>query len=163
MHQVPSASRRDFQRIIEEGYECCRKHHSDSWILEPVEEVVGVFNGIIFAKADDEIPGAAFSFTLYIDPQNLADQPRVQFDKNLEHPYILPSPTGSGGLFCFPTAGISCREKMNVILDNLSKSFFFKKVSGAVNPAAETKLRKNPKAFWAKLFSDGALGSNSPQ
>jgi ubiquitin-protein ligase len=150
-----------FRDVIERAYESCRRNRNQAWILEPVEDMVGSFRGILFGRSDSPVAGCAFAFTLEIDAKMLAEPPRVCFEEKLAHPFILD------GHFCFPLVGassLSCRgNSIDTIMDNLVKFFFLKfdrtweQGQSFLNADAWNSFRNTPDEFWGRIRARGRL------
>lgn len=154
---------REFKSIIENAYDCCRKNRNKPWILEPIENWMGAFNGILFAKKNTPILGCAFKFTLVIDELMLSEPPRVIFEKPLFHPLISHNRE-----FCFPTGkgnmALSCRSTpLSQIMDQFVDLFFgkigFRSHPEVVNLDARKLYHSadGVKKFWAKMRELGSL------
>lgn len=127
MARVDKAVTSEFRQVVERAYEACRKNRNQWWVLEPFEDFIGIFRGLLFARCEPQvpIPGCVFAFRVFIEDTRLAEPPRVVFDKPLMHPLIFPS-----GEFCFPVSGrsMSCRSTpLNEIMDHLVDCFFIRK------------------------------------
>ena len=155
----------EFKAVIEKAYDCCRKNRNKAWILEPIENWMGGFNGILFAKKNTPILGCVFKFTLVIDESMLADPPRVTIEKPLFHPLISQNRE-----FCFPTGkgnmSLSCRSTpLNQIMDHFVDLFFgkigFRSHTDVVNVDARKlycSANDGIKKFWARMREHGSLG-----
>ena len=130
MHKRPPQHvSHEYHKIIERAYDCCRKNINPNWVIEPDDVHEGLFRGLLFGTKNSPIPGSAFKFTLFLDAYKLAEQPEISFECNLSfHPYFFKSTIGTDNTnFCFPNP-CTCRDDLNVILDNLWKYFFLDKI-----------------------------------
>ena len=153
--------RPEFKSVLEKAYDCCRKNRDKPWILEPIDDFVGSFNGILFARKDTPIPGCAFKFTLIIEESMLAEPPRVIFEKPLQHPLIL------GRVFCFPVGSgsmsLACRTtSLTDIMDQLVVYFFDPrkfKATEVINQDVRNSLKGeiSLRKFWDSMRVHGCL------
>ena len=154
----------EFRRVVERAYEACRNNCNQSWVLEPFEDCVGIFRGVLFGRAKAcpaaQFHGTVYAFRVIIDQRSLADPPRIQFEKPIEHPLVFPA-TGD---FCFPAVGnevFSCRLKpLNEIMDQFAKWFFDpprEALAHPVNDAAAKSWRQSNQDFWKKIREAGTL------
>lgn len=160
----------EFRQVVERAYEACRNNCNQSWVLEPFEDCVGIFRGLLFgrtkAAAAAQFHGTVYAFRVIIDQRSLADPPRIQFEKPVEHPLVFRGTAD----FCFPAVGnevFSCRLKpLNEIMDQFAEWFFNpprEGLSRAVNLDAAEKWRKDDEEFWKKIREAGTLTAvNSP-
>lgn len=169
---------REYRRIIEKAYDYCRENVNTRWILEPDGDLMGVFKGILFGTLDSQMPGTAFAFTLEIDHGNLAQPPKVHFEKNLRHPYTFNYAQNPGCYFCLPQE-ITCRSDMDTILTSLYLNFFLatkngvrinmktkKRIIDAQNKELADKLNSGKmdySQFWNDLRAEGILGYSSQE
>jgi hypothetical protein len=165
----------DFLAVVERAYESCRKNGDKPWVLEPCEDMIGFFQGVLFAdRTDRDIPGdlrgCAYSFRLEIPEDALSGPPRVTFDTQLSHPLIY---SGSGH-FCFPDnpkMPLSCRYSgLEAIMDALVGYFFLRKRSHYTTDVEAVAVNREVAAgqrratapvlgqFWADLKEKGILG-----
>ena len=85
------------------------------------------FRGILFGKHDSFFPGCAYSFTLFLNQNNLSDPPYIVFDKPLDHPLIY---THHLNRFCFPIDDnnpVSCSSPIDEIMNKLYDLIFLRK------------------------------------
>jgi hypothetical protein len=178
----------EFRRILDHAYEACRRNGDKPWVLEPYDDIPGVFKGILFGTSSSHpgpiagghtaaqlvtpTLGCVFSFDLQIDEAALSNPPHVTFSRDIQHPLIDPAT----GAFCFPAGpdtAVSCRtDSFEVIMETLTNLFFLTRrgpsrgsrtirdptAGNCVNPAARALKMTKEAEFWTNIQANGFFG-----